>query len=189
MPDRSFMQHWPTATSAILQRVAGGRTIVHLKSWLPRNGHTDKRIVLAEHELPAEVGATLAGAALRVLCIGPAEWLLIWGENTDASPCADIERHLESHGLAVTDVTNALVTWRVQGPFAREVLSKGCGLDLHPRAFPAGRCARTRFADVLVTLDCLDDSPTFELSAARSYEQYLHAWMMDAAAEFRPDAS
>jgi hypothetical protein len=63
--------------------------------------------------------------------------------------------------------------------------SKSCGLDLHPRTFPVGRCARTRFAQILVTIDCFDDTPRFELHLARSYAQYLDAWIVHSAAEFR----
>jgi sarcosine oxidase subunit gamma len=64
------------------------------------------------------------------------------------------------------------------------LLSKGCGLDLHPRSFPAGRCARTRFAQIPVVLDCPDEDSRFDMYAGRSYRQYLHEWLLDAAVEF-----
>jgi sarcosine oxidase subunit gamma len=78
---------------------------------------------------------------------------------------------------------------RVQRPDARELLSKGCGLDLHPRFFAPDQCARTRFAQIPVVIDCLNGPSRFELYVARSHLSYLHSWLVDAAAEFDVSAS
>jgi sarcosine oxidase subunit gamma len=72
----------------------------------------------------------------------------------------------------------------VRGSAARELLSKGCGLDLHPESFPAGHCARARFAQIPVVIECLEEPPRFEMTVARSYLQYLQSWLEDAAVEF-----
>jgi sarcosine oxidase subunit gamma len=66
------------------------------------------------------------------------------------------------------DYSDRLAVIEVRGTAARALLSKGCGLDLSDRAFPARYCARTRFAQLAVILECLDDS-RFELTVARSY--------------------
>jgi sarcosine oxidase subunit gamma len=90
---------------------------------------------------------------------------------------------MDAHSISAVNLSDALSILRMQGRVAREVLSKGCGLDLHPHTFPAGRCARTRFAGLAVTLDCVQPE-RFELYVARSYSSYLHAWLLDAGAEF-----
>jgi sarcosine oxidase gamma subunit len=46
--------------------------------------------------------------------------------------------------------------------------------------FPAGRCTRTRLAQLAVVVDCIDPAPRFELYFGRSYLKYLHAWLVDA---------
>jgi hypothetical protein len=61
----------------------------------------------------------------------------------------------------------------------------GCGLALHPRAIPAGRCTRIRFAQLAVDVHCTDLKASFDLYVVRSSIKYLHAWLLDAAAKKR----
>lgn len=161
-----------------------GRTVLRLKSWLAESLDDGEPVGRAGQTLPLEVGAT-AYEPLRVLCLGPGDWLVVSSEQ----PAPRLREHLEPYlalpGLAIVDLTDGLASLKVCGPTAREVLSKGCGLDLHPRRFPAGRCARTRFAQVPVVMECLDDPPRFELTVARSYFRYLHEWITDATTEFK----
>ena len=92
-----------------------------------------------------------------------------------------LEADLSGRGVALVDVTDALVSFEIHGPATRDVLSKGCGLDFHPRSFLPGQCARTRFAQIPVLIECIDESSRFELSVAQSYSAYLHSWLKDAA--------
>jgi len=157
------------------------RTVLRLKSWLPQHINAEKPVVLAGRELPSQVGAALS-APLRVLCVGAGEWLVVSHERQASALRADIEADLTTYGLALVDVTHGLTGLAVRGCAAREMLSKGCGLDFDPRSFVVGRCARTRLAQIPVVIDCLDTPPRFELYVARSYFQYLHSWLTDAAA-------
>jgi sarcosine oxidase subunit gamma len=159
-----------------------GRTILRLQSWSPRHMQ-DKPVLLAGRELPSQVGAMLSGST-QVLCVGPHEWLLV-SQGCDASSLREpLYPNLAAQGLVLVELTDGLTIIEVRGPAAPDLLTKGCGLDLHPRRFPAGRCARTRFAQILLTVVCLDEPRRFELYVARSYAHYLHSWLIDAAAEF-----
>jgi len=91
---------------------------------------------------------------------------------------------LTAQNLALVDLTDGLVVFEVSGSAARDVLSKSCGLNFHPRRFCTGHCARSRFAQIPVVIDCTQDSGVFELYAPRSYAQYLKDWLDDASAEF-----
>ena len=76
------------------------------------------------------------------------------------------------------------------GRHARDVLAKGCALDLHPRAFAPGRCAQTLLARAQVILEQLRRRA--RLPAARPRRRspaYLATWLLDAMAEFQPDSS
>jgi sarcosine oxidase subunit gamma len=84
---------------------------------------------------------------MRVLCIGPGDWLVVsLDESTRSKICEQLGSDLERQGLAIVDLTDGLTRLAVQGSAAREALSTACGIDFHPRSFPVGRCARTRFA-------------------------------------------
>src|SRR5262249_20320998 len=140
-------------------------------------------VALGGQTLPAQTGMTSPGS-MRILCIAPGEWLIVSDDYTASSLRARLESDLPKHGLALVDVTDALASLEIRGSAARDVIAKGCGIDFHPRSLPTGRCVRTRFAQIAVVIDCIDDSPRFELSVARSYLDYLHSWLTDATAEF-----
>src|ERR1700730_3224432 len=108
-----------------------GRTVLRLKSWEPRHVAGDA-VVLAGWELPSKVGATLSGPP-RVLCTGPAEWLIVSQEHRGAGVRQQIEESLAAGGLALVDLTDGLSVLEVLGLAVRDVLAKGCGLNWHPR--------------------------------------------------------
>jgi sarcosine oxidase subunit gamma len=66
---------------------------------------------------------------------------------------------------------------------ARDVLQKGCAVDLHPRVFTSQSCVSTALARVRVTLR-QSASERYELLVERSYARYLHEWLLDAALEY-----
>ena len=156
------------------------RTVLRLKSWEPRHVAGDV-VMLGERELPSKVGATLSGPP-RILCTAPAEWLIL-SQEPSVSVRQQIEETLAA-GLALVDLTDGLTVLEVSGLAVRDVLAKGCGLNLHPRRFQPGACARTRFAQIPVVIDCIQDPNHFELYVTRSYSQYLKDWLLDAAVEF-----
>jgi sarcosine oxidase subunit gamma len=99
--------------------------------------------------------------------------------------CGQIEPEVRLHGIVPIDLSPGLVAVRVEGPAVRDVLTKGCGLDLDSNNFPVGLCTQTRFAQLRVIVECVDSMPSFELYVGRSYTSYLLAWLADSAAEFQ----
>ena len=161
----------PISTAVVQIRPVRPTAILRLKSWL---------LVPAGHARPVVVG----GEAFRALRVGPGEWLVVSDERDASSLREQMQSDLAAQSIALVDLTDGMSTLEVQGPATRELLAKGCGLDLHPQSFPAGHCARTRFAQIPVIVECLDESARFGLYAARSYHNYLYAWLNDAAVEF-----
>ncbi len=172
------------------------RPSLRLKSWLPDRVRSHGA-ALGPVSLPGGVGATADGQ-VRILCVGPDEWLIVAsGQGGASKSVADAGGTAEksaqtlaplfgeaaAHGIAAVDSSEAFSILSVEGAQAREVLAKGCGLDLRPESFPPGKCARTRFAKMLVILDCREQH-AFELYIPRSYAAHLENWLGDAAAEF-----
>ncbi len=174
----------PAATSIAQEELRitmpGPRMLVRLKSWLPEHVTGGRPVVLAGKQLPGQVGATLS-AQPCVFCLGPGEWLVV-GEGLDVDSLrGEIKGDLERQGLALVDLTQALAVIRLEGGGARELLSAGCGLDLHPKSFPPQQCARTRFAAIAAILHRLAGDSVFELYVARSHLAYVRSWLADAA--------
>lgn len=128
---------------------------------------------------PGRAADTPAGAALW---LAPGSWLVV----QDAAE-ASLERTLRerlAHVAAVVDQSHGRAGLRLAGPRAREVLGKGCRLDLHPRAFAPGMCAQTIIAQIGVLLHQVDERPTYDLYVASSYALDFLEWLSASAAEF-----
>ena len=122
---------------------------------------------------------------LDVLWLGPDEWLIVRPEASDARLADSLRAALGGQHAAVTDVSAARIVLELDGPKAGEVLAKGCGLDLHPRAFAPGRCAQTLLARAQVIIQQTDQAPTYRLYVRPSYAAYLASWLMDAMREYQ----
>jgi sarcosine oxidase subunit gamma len=120
------------------------------------------------------------------LWLGPDEWLII----TSDGEAAAIEKKLrdasaDDSRLSVVDVSASYTGFVLAGTAAREVLAKGCLLDLHPSAFGSGQCAQTVLAGTRVTLRVTDDFSAIEIWVRNSFARYLAEWLADAMAEYR----
>jgi sarcosine oxidase subunit gamma len=139
----------------------------------------ETRALLSNRRLPLRVGEIATAFDALALCLGPQEWWLVSPEHEPSAITPHLERELATEGLMLADLTEGLAVFEVQGPATRDLFSKACGLDFHPRVFGVGRCARTRFAQIPAVLLCRDDPHRFELYVARSYAHYLHAYVTD----------
>lgn len=126
------------------------------------------------------VGPADLDAGPRVLWLGPDEWLVAGADNP-ASALASATANLHA---AVVDVSDGRIVIGIAGPNARDLLAKGCPLDLHPAVFPPGRCAQTLIAHAHVILHQTDAAPRYEIYVHRSFADYLWRWLEDAAREY-----
>jgi heterotetrameric sarcosine oxidase gamma subunit len=111
---------------------------------------------------------------------GPGQWLAVSGSQDIAVSLA-----AELGGIAaVTDQSDGRAMLRISGPRARDVLAKGCAVDLHSRVFRTGDAALTAIAYVGVHLWQVDDSPTYDFAVPRSMAGSFWSWLAASAAEF-----
>jgi sarcosine oxidase subunit gamma len=134
--------------------------------------------------LPSEPCTTAARDRIGALWLGPDQWLVTCPGSEVARWHGALREALAEVHAAVTDLTDGRVAFRLAGPSARDVLAKGCPLDLHPRAFPPGRCAQSLLAKASVLIHLVEDDaepgPTFDVYVARSFAEYLWMWLEDA---------
>jgi heterotetrameric sarcosine oxidase gamma subunit len=134
--------------------------------------------------LPRQCGHTTAAGPHRVAWLGPDEWLVI--SQADATAvAAELREALAGAPGSVVDVSANRTTLELSGPAARQVLDKGCPLDLHPRAFGPGQAVSTTVGPVPVLLWQVDDLPTYRLFPRSSFADYLARWLIDAMSEYR----
>lgn len=131
--------------------------------------------------LPFEPNRVSEREGIRAIWLGPDEWLIVAAEEKLESLTRGLMHELSGQSLALTDVSEARAVIGLQGPAAREVLSQGMALDLHPRAFGPGQAAQTLLARVPVILHQRTDEPRYDLYVQRSLAEYLWHWLEDAA--------
>jgi len=134
--------------------------------------------------LPLGPNTTTENESNAALWLGPDEWLLITPLGDEAAVAAGLRQALDGLFFAVTDITHGQTVIRLSGPKVRDVLSKGCSLNLHPKTFGPGRCAQTLLAKVGVTIRWVDDRPSLDVIVRRSFAEYLVLWLKDAAKEY-----
>ncbi|HLE19495.1 MAG TPA: sarcosine oxidase subunit gamma family protein [Vicinamibacteria bacterium] len=134
--------------------------------------------------LPLQPNTIAGNPELIALWLGPNEWLLLTPRDQQARIGDALRTALGDMFAAVTDVSDGQTMITVRGAHARDVLGKGCSLDLHPRVFGAGRCAQTLLARAGVVIRQRDDSPSFDVIVRRSFADYLARWLKDAAREY-----
>jgi heterotetrameric sarcosine oxidase gamma subunit len=116
-----------------------------------------------------------------VIAVRPDRWLLLLppapagehsaGWQSACSGCA-----------AVVDLSSAFAAFALAGPSAREVLARGCRLDLDPVVFPTGRAAATTVAQVSVVIATLPDAVL--LLTPSTTARHFHEWLAATATPF-----
>ena len=136
-------------------------------------------------DLPTTPSTYVSNDTLTVIWMGPEEWLITAGPNSAAALEAALRAAVGEHGGAAIDVSAQRTTLRLTGPHARDVLAKGCSLDLHPTVFSKGTAAQTMLGLAGVVLIALDDAGTdYRILVRASFARYLADWLIDAAEEF-----
>jgi sarcosine oxidase subunit gamma len=134
--------------------------------------------------LPMTSNTAAASAGITAFWLGPDEWLVAAPFERAAGLLSGLREVLAGQHHALVDLSHARTTLALAGPQARDVLAKGCPLDLHPRVFAPGRCAQSHLAKAGVLIYQADDRPTFHLTVWRSYAEYVWLWLEDAAKEY-----
>jgi sarcosine oxidase subunit gamma len=138
--------------------------------------------------LPTEPNTSATKGSITALWLGPDEWLLTCPIDDTAFFVNSLRQALNGTHCAITEVSDGRVAFSLAGPSARDVLAKGCPLDLHPRSFTSGSCAQSLLAKASVLIHLVEDDPAagpaFEVYVARSFSQYLWAWLEDAGREY-----
>jgi sarcosine oxidase, subunit gamma len=139
-------------------------------------------------ELPTSPSTYAKSGDTTVIWLGPDEWLVtgtaLAGPELEARLCEAVA----PHGGAAVDVSGQRTTLRLRGSHSRDVLAKGCALDLHPRAFSEGAAAETMLGQAGVILLAVDaNGDDYRVVVRSSFARYLADWMLDAAEEYTPE--
>jgi sarcosine oxidase subunit gamma len=188
MDDLLARRRSPLAHLADQLAAAGMRELPYLSSHEVRGDPADPAMVrlgavlfagpLLAASWPTAGRAIGTGPRYALWC-GPGWYLVVDDPGADL-PIAEV---------SAVDVSASRTVLELTGPFARDVLAHGCAIDLHPRVFGPGSCARTNLAKAQVLLH-QTATTTYRVLVGASYADYLARWLLDAAVEYlNPEAA
>ncbi len=137
--------------------------------------------------LPLDPNIIAEGEDFTVCWMGPDEWLIILRPGGQTQCASDLRQALgELHASAV-DTTGGYTLVNVAGARKRELLAKGCTLDLHPRSFSPGQCAQTNLGKagvLLIPRGGSFEAESFDVIVRRSFADYLGIWLKHSGREY-----
>lgn len=133
--------------------------------------------------LPTKPLTTQQYGEVRAVWTAPDDWLVImpW------SLAADFEsryRAAQTGHYSIVDISAGQTLVELSGRESRNVLKKASPIDLHPQAFPVGKCVGTVFAKSAAGIVRTGDD-SYLLVVRRSFADYVWDWLIDASAEYR----
>lgn len=190
---RSALQHFGLTAAAAKGDSAGAdlligeaahRTIVNIRGDGGDAFQSAVKLVTGAN-LPMKPNTTAQAGEFRILWLGPSEWWVVTA-NVDAPKLTeDLKQALSGQHAAVVDVSESRTVISISGPSARDVLARGCSLDLHPRIFSTGQCAQTGLTKANVLLDQISDTPSFDIYVLKSFADYLWQWFWLVGRDFK----
>ena len=133
--------------------------------------------------LSQEPGVASVSDQFTALPLSPGQWMLHSASGRDGTFCTDLRSRLTGIGY-VSEQSHGRLIIRVSGSKARQLLQKGCRLDMHPSVMSQGSCAQTPVAQVGVLLHQIDDAPGYDLMIYSGFAQSFWHWLTESAAEF-----
>jgi len=137
-------------------------------------------ITVEDLKFPLESSKVSSNTKTRILWNGPKTWLVIsFNENI----LDTISERCDDKNFAITDISHSRAVMQIKGLEAKEVLKKGCPINLNE--FQKDNCAGTVFHGVTILVDQINDNPdTFNLFALRSFGETFYHHITDSALEF-----
>jgi len=137
-------------------------------------------IKIGDLDLPLESLKVTTNKETRILWSAPRTWLIISSKKNIISSIKD---KCDNENFAVTDISHSRAVIQIKGLQAKEVLKKGCPIDINK--IQVNNCAGTVFNGITILVDFVNNNPdTFNLLALRSFGETFYHHVTDAALEF-----
>ena len=129
---------------------------------------------------PIENSKVESNKETRILWSAPRTWFIISKKENIIN---NIKEKCTDENFAITDISHSRAVIQIKGLQAREILKKGCPLNINE--FKTNNCAGTVFHGISIVVDLIDNNPdTFSLLTLRSFGESFYHHITDAALEF-----
>lgn len=179
--DRAAASSANKAGAGVTLSIIDDHAIAHV---LSANGKADD--VASRLGISAQAGQATVSADFTALPLAPGQWMLYGGHGVDGKNggfCQSLKTKLEGAGY-VSEQSHGRLIFRLSGQNSRQVMQKGCRLDLHTAVSGSGFCAQTNMAQTGVILHQVDSTPTYDLLVYSGFAQSFYDWLVHSSAEF-----
>lgn len=133
-------------------------------------------------DLPKAPRTSVSWGDVKALWLSVDQWLILCPGTRTAELLAGFRKAFDGlHSLAV-DVSDMRAVLRLEGEGSREVLMKGCSLDLLGGGYRPGTVRRMRYAEIAALLHVAEDT-VFDVYVFRSYADYAWEFILATARE------
>tara|TARA_Y100000590_G_scaffold339212_1_gene386684 strand:- start:287 stop:874 length:588 start_codon:yes stop_codon:yes gene_type:complete len=131
-------------------------------------------------EFPLESSKVISNKETRILWAAPRTWLIISSKENIVNI---VKENCSNENFAITDISHSRAVIQIKGMQAREVLKKGCPLNIDK--FDINNCGGTIFHGISIVVDFIANKPdTFNLITLRSFGESFYHHLTDASLEF-----
>jgi len=177
------LQHQPEPLGlAIGLREIRDRGMIDLRGLASDQAFLDAAKGVLDTDLPLTPRTSVSWGDIKVLWLSTDQWLILCSRSKAADLLIRLRKALDGiHSLAV-DVSDMRAVMRLEGQGVREVLLKGCSLDLLGEDYPQGTVRRVRFAEIAALIH-IAEADAIDLYVFRSYAGYAWDFLLAAARE------
>jgi len=129
-------------------------------------------------DLPSSLGEPSTARGRLLFKTGPAQYWVVSPADEDVT--GQLQSVVAPEVGAVTSLSHSHTRLFIEGAPARQVLSTGIALDLHPDGFPVGAFALTGVHHTPALLHHAA-SDRYELYVLRTFAEWVWDWLTDAA--------
>jgi len=135
--------------------------------------------VLKIKETPGQSTVTKDYTAIP---LSPGQWMIVSAKANPKDFAEALRSKLKKNGY-VSEQSDARVIFSLSGSRVREMMQKGCRLDLHPSVAKKGWCAQTQMAQAGVIIHQVDDKPTYDILVYSGFAQHFAEWLLHTGAQ------
>lgn len=122
-------------------------------------------------------------SGFTALPLAPNQWILVSKKKVGPAFADEISKKIGNLGY-VSEQSESRIRIRISGQKARELMSRGCRLDLHSSVVSKGYCAQTVMAQIGVLLHIVEDEPVYELYVYSGFARSFWHWLTETAQQF-----
>jgi len=133
-------------------------------------------------DLPRGPRTSVSWGEIKLLWLSVDQWLILCPRAKTVELIAQLQSALAGLHVALTDVSDMRSIIRLEGEGVREILLKGCSLDLLGSGYEPGTVRRVRFAEIAALIQIVDHN-IIEIYVFRSYAHYAWDFLTTVARE------